>query len=126
LQETDEKIAAADSDPVALRKLRKLRVKVLRGYMQQLSDDFNLICKAMKSVMVSSDVDRPDLAGPLMKQQLIFACGLMAMEVKQTIYGLGLTGGDISGLTRSVDAMRARVQSLASVAKPALVLQEVR
>lgn len=49
------------------RRYRKARIKIFRGYVHQLSDDFNKICKAIKILIVASEVDRPDLAGLLMK-----------------------------------------------------------
>jgi hypothetical protein len=72
LAEADQKLVASLDDRRMARKFRKVRVKIFRGYMMQLSEDFNRICKAIKLLMVTSQVDRPDLAGILMKQQLIF------------------------------------------------------
>src|SRR5205085_8112575 len=37
------------------RQFRKVRVEIFRGYMLQLSEDFNQICKAIKLLMVTSE-----------------------------------------------------------------------
>src|SRR5579864_9192386 len=54
--------------PQESKKFRARRVKLFRGYMHQLSEDFNRIHKALKLLMVESRMDRPDLAGLLLKQ----------------------------------------------------------
>jgi len=65
-----------------IRSSAPKRVKLFRGYMHQLSEDFNRICKALKLLMVQSHADRPDLAGLLLKQQFTFSMAMMAVEVK--------------------------------------------
>jgi hypothetical protein len=120
LEEADQKVAEAQGDPTMEKELRRVRVKIFRGFMQQISEDFNRIGKAIKLMMVTSQVDRPDLSGFLMKQQLVFAFAMMSMEVKVTLYGFGCTGNDVQGLTRSFDRARAQLQTLAAIAKPSV------
>lgn len=123
LKEADQKYIASHRacTPQLGNKLRKARIKIFRGYMRMLSDDFNRICAAIKVVMVSCKVDRSDLAGIMMKQQFLFAVGMMQVEFKLILYGFGWSGVDASGLVRSLDAMRAQLQSLVAVAQPASV-----
>lgn len=45
LAEADQQLVAAIGDRRMTRKLRNVRVKIFRGYMMQLSEDFNRICK---------------------------------------------------------------------------------
>jgi len=52
--------------------LRRERIRVFRWYIHQLSNDFNHICIALKMIMINSQVDRPDVAGAVMKQQVSF------------------------------------------------------
>jgi len=95
-----------------------VRVKIFRGYMLQLSEDFNQICKAIKLLMVTSDVDRSDLSGVILKQQFQFSLRLMRIEVELIFYNLGYSGIDTAGLTESLNALRTQLQGLVAVAEP--------
>ena len=102
------------------KKFRAKRVKLFRGYMHQLSEDFNRICKALKLVMVESCIDRPDLAGLLLKQQFTFSLAMMAVEVKLILYGFGWAGVDVKALMEPLITVRAQLQALAAIAEPSL------
>ena len=103
-----------------VKKFRAQRVKLFRGYMHQLSEDFNRICKALKLLMVQSRIDRPDLAGLLLKQQFTFALAMMAVEVKLILYGFGWAGVDVKALMEPLTTVRAQLQALAAIADPSL------
>jgi hypothetical protein len=118
LEEADQKMVEALGDPNLQNTFRKVRIKILRGYMQQLSQDFNSVAKAVKTMMVHSHADRRDLAGTLMRQQLLFAFGMMSLEFKLMLSELGFHTLGASGLTGSIDALRAQLQSLAAIAQP--------
>jgi hypothetical protein len=120
LKETDQEFLSSHPGykPASKQKLLKVRIKIFRGYMQMLSDDFNRICRAIKVVMVSCKVDRSDLAGLIMKQQFLFAVGMLQVEFKLVLYGFGWSTVDASGLVRSLDGMRTQLQSMVAVAEP--------
>ena len=100
------------------KNFRKARVRTFRGYVQQLSDDFNRICKAVKFLIATSEVDRPDLAGLLMKRKFLFAVGMISVEFKLTLYGFGWSCVDVHTLMRTLETMRSHVQSFAAIAQP--------
>lgn len=120
LAEADQKLVASVGDRRMARKFRKVRVEIFRGYMVQLSEDFNRICKAIKRLLVTSQVDRPDLAGFLMKQQLIFVFAMVSVEFKLLLYGFGWCNVDVHRLTESVAAACAQLRLLAAVAEPSV------
>ena len=120
LAEADQKLVASLDDRRMARKFRKVRAKIFRGYMMQLAEDFNRICKAIKLLMVTSQVDRPDLAGFLLKQQLVFSFAMMSVELKLLLYGFGWSNVDVHRLTESVDAVCAQLRSLAAIADPSV------
>jgi hypothetical protein len=68
LSEADLQIVRSLGDKRLEKKFRKVRVKIFRGYMLQPSEDFNQICKAIKLEMVTSEVDRSDLSGVILKE----------------------------------------------------------
>jgi hypothetical protein len=100
------------------RQFRKVRVEIFRGYMRQLSEDFNQVCKAIKLLMVTSDMDRSDLSGVILKQQFQFSLRLMRIEVDLILYNLGHSGIDATRLTESLDALRIQLQGLVAIAEP--------
>jgi hypothetical protein len=97
---------------------RKARTRIFRAYVQQLSADFNKICKAIKLLMVTSEVDRPDLSGLLMKQKFLFVVGMISVELKLLLYGFGWSCVDVHDLMRTLETMRSHVQSFAAIAQP--------
>jgi hypothetical protein len=99
------------------RRFRKARSKILRAYVHQLAADFNKICKAIRSIMVTSEVDRPDLAGLLMKQKFLFVVGMISVEFKLTLYGFDWRSVDVRDLMRTLEAMRSHVQAFAAIAQ---------
>jgi len=102
------------------KNLRKDRTKIFRGYLHELSGDFHQICKAVKLLMVTSRIDRPDLAKALIKQQFGFAMAMTVVEFRLILYRSGWTGVsvDVGDLVRSVDAVRVQLQSLAAIIQP--------
>jgi len=100
------------------RKFRKARVTLFRAYMHQLSADFHRICKALKVLMVHSEVERNDLAGLILKQQFQFTLTMMTTEVRLVFYSLGWAGVDAQALLAPLTAVRSQLQSLAAIADP--------
>jgi len=118
LEEADQKMVEALGDPNLQSKFRKVRIKILRGYMQQLSQDFNSLTKAVRLMIVQAHADRRDLAGTLMRQQMLFAFGMMSLEFKLMLSELGFHTLGASGITASIDGLRGQLQSLAAMAQP--------
>lgn len=100
------------------KSFRVTRIRIFRGYVHQLSDDFNKICKAIKVLMVTSEVDRPDLAGLLMKQKFLFAFGMVSVEFKLVLYQFGWSIVDVPDLMKTLESMRCQLQSFAAIARP--------
>jgi hypothetical protein len=118
LAEVDLRAVKFVGDRRLEKEFRKVRVKIFRGYLLQLSEDFNQICKTIKLIMVTSDVDRSDLSGIILKQQFQFSLRLMRIEVELLLFSLGYSGIDTSGLTESLDALRMQLQGMVAVAEP--------
>jgi hypothetical protein len=118
LAEADLQTVKAVGDRHLEKDFRKVRVRIFRGYMLQLSEDFNQICKAIKLLMVTSDMDRSELSGVIMKQQFQFSLRLMRIEVELILYSLGYSGIDTTGLINSLGALRTQLQGLVAVAEP--------
>jgi len=68
--------------------------------------------------MISSDVDRSELTGVILKQQFQFSLTMLSMEVELVLYRFGWRGVDITALTEPLDALRIQLQGLVAVAEP--------
>lgn len=117
LEETDyQYLAAKSGDNKRLQKrLRDRRIRIFGAYVNCLSQDFTRICNAIKKVMVDSQVDRPDLAGLLMKQHFIFTITVLSIEFRLVLYNFGLGAPDGRGLIDSLDSMCAQLRTLSLV-----------
>lgn len=117
LDETDYQYLAAKShDNKQLQKrLRDRRVHIFSSYLNCLSQDFTHICNAIKKVMVDSQVDRPDLAGLLMKQHFIFTLTVLSIEMRLILYNFGWGAPDGRSLVRALDNMTAHLRTLSLV-----------
>ena len=62
--------------------------------------------------MLQSRRDRPDLAATLMRQQLLFACGVLTVQFRLVLYRFGFCGVDVTDLVRIFDSMRLELRSL--------------
>ena len=56
--------------PVQIRAFRAKRRSLFRMYMRRLTHDFNTAHSALKMVLVTSEIDRPDLVRELGRQRL--------------------------------------------------------
>jgi len=99
-------------------KLRQQRCQVFRGYLRCLTSDFQRVSMALKIVMAQSEHDRPDLAGILMHQQLVFATGMFSVRCRLILYRWGVCQVEVAGLVRIFDQMRAELCTLVPSAQP--------
>ena len=93
-------------------RLRRQRCDIFRGYLKHLCADFQRTCAALKLVMLHSEVDRPDLASALLRSQAAFACGLVHIQLRVTLYRWRLASVDAGELVRLFDVMRLELRTL--------------
>jgi hypothetical protein len=60
-------------------------------------------------------VDRPDLAGLLMKQHFIFTLTVLSIEFRLVLYNIGLGAPDGRDLVDALDTMCAQLRTLSLV-----------
>jgi len=101
---------------VALRnKIRSQRREMFRGYLRCLTKDYGILLSGIRTIMVESNVDRPDLAKALAKNRTMFALALCRIEVNLQLQALGIGNVDVSGLVDALSALRG----IANVMTPA-------
>ena len=120
LEETDyDYVAALRRGNKRLdQALRGRRIRIFRSYVNCLAQDFTRICKAIRKLMVDSDVDRPDLAGLLMKQHFVFTLAILHIEFNLVLYSFGIGTPDGRALVNSLDTMYGQLRTLALVVEP--------
>jgi len=104
--------------PRMLETLRRQRRQIFRGYLRCLQGDFGRVCSAIKLVMLQSQHDRPDLATALIRHQFTFACGMLLVHCRLTLYGWGICSVDVARLVKSFDKMRLELRTLVPAAVP--------
>jgi len=104
--------------PRMANKLRVQRCQIFRGYLRCLNADFQMVCAAIKVLMLQSRQDRPDLAGLLVQQQMRFACGMGLAYSRLFLYRWGVCGVDVTGLVKIFDSMRLELRSLVPATLP--------
>jgi len=104
--------------PKMMTKLRIQRCQIFRGYLRCLNADFGRVCAAIKLVMLQSRRDRPDLAGALMRHQVMFAAGIFGVQFRLFLYRWGLCGVDVTSLVKIFDMMRLELRTLVPAAVP--------
>ena len=117
LDQTDyQYLASRSGDNKKLEKqLRDRRVRIFQAYVSCLSQDFTRICNAIKKVMVDSQIDRPDLAGLLMKQHFVFTLTVLSIEFRLVLYNFGLGAPDGRDLVTSLETMCSQLRTLSLV-----------
>jgi hypothetical protein len=102
--------------PAMAAQLRIERCQVFRGYLRCLRADFQRVCAAVKLLMLHSRYDRPDLAGVLVQQQVMFECGMALVGFRLFLYRFGLCGVDVTDLVKNFDLMRRELKRLVPAA----------
>lgn len=113
LSDSDLNFAGMNS---ALRsRIRSQRREMFRGYLRCLAKDYGILLSGIRTIMVESNVDRPDLAKALAKNRTMFALALCRIEVNLQMHALGIGNVDVSGLVDALSALRG----IANVMTPA-------
>jgi len=100
--------------PEIAKQLRAERRKVLVGYLQLLTRDFNQLHAIAKLMLVFSTEDQPDFGKALLWQQITFYYAVTAVRCRLTLMPLGWTAPDVGKLIQPIESMRLQLQQMAS------------
>jgi hypothetical protein len=101
--------------PKMAAKFRAQRCRIFRGYLRSMRVDFAHICTALKIVMVQSQQDRPDLASALLRSQITFTFGMVAVQFRLLLYRCGTDRVEVTALVKVFDGMRLELRTLVPV-----------
>jgi len=110
---SEDDVRFVSGNRVLSKKLRAQRQDIFKGYLRCLTKDYGKLLAGVRLAMVNSGVDRPDLARALAKNKILFAWALCRIELRLSLYSLGLAKVDVSGLVEAMDALRGQVSFLA-------------
>jgi hypothetical protein len=111
LAEEDFRMVA--DHPVLYRKLRQDRYQLFRRYLRSLAKDYGKLLSGIRTAMVTSGADRPDLANALLKNQLYFTAAICRIELRLALHRAGLANVDVSGLVEAIDILRVQATAFA-------------
>ena len=94
------------------RRFRAERRRVFRAYLRSLSMDFGRVSKACQMLVIHAAEDRGDLAKGIIRQRLLFALGIFAVEGRLLLHAAGVGTVDVHGLVESLETMQAQIQVL--------------
>ncbi len=102
------------------RQFRKERRRVFRAYLRSLRMDFGRVSKACQMLVIHAAEDRGDLAKGIIRQRLLFALGIFAVEGRLLLHAAGVGTVDVHGLVESLETMQAQIQVLLTPPQAAL------
>lgn len=98
--------------PQMATKFRAQRCRIASGYLRSMQVDFARICSALRIVMAQSQQDRPDLASALVRSQIAFTCGMVAVHFRLWLYRWGFGNVEFTSLVKVFDGMRLELRTL--------------
>src|SRR3984893_9617067 len=94
------------------RRFRTERRRVFRAYLRSLSMDFGRVSQACQMLVIHAAEDRGDLAKGIIRQPLLLALGIFAVEGCLMLHAAGVGTVDVNGVVESLEAMQAQIQML--------------
>ena len=95
-----------------LWKLRAERRKVFRVYLKNLVRDFNKLHYAARAILITSESDRPELAGKLIQMRVSFQRALWGVRLRLLLHEFGICEVKVSGLIQVAEEVRTEIRSL--------------
>jgi len=97
--------------PQMAPQLRAQRCRMICGYLHSMQVDFGRMCTALKIVVVQSQEDRSGLASALLRSQITFTCGMVAVQFRLWLYRWGLGRVEVAGLVKVFDGVRLELRT---------------
>jgi hypothetical protein len=124
LRENDLEFLSAQRGytPELGRRFRAGRRRVFRAYLRTLRADFGRVALMLQTLIVHSAEDRGDLAAGLVRQRLLFAAGMLAIEARLLLHAFGVNAVnvDVRGMVESLEAMQVQMRQLLAPPQNAL------
>jgi len=95
-------------------RFRAQRRQIFRAYLKSLKRDFTRLSLTFQTLIVHSAEDRGDLAAGLIRQRMMFAFGMLAIEGRLVLHAAGVNSVtiDVSGMVESLETMQDQMRAL--------------
>jgi hypothetical protein len=96
------------------KRFRTERRRIFRVYLESLKKDFTRVSLTFQTLIVHSAEDRGDLAAGLVRQRMLFAFAMLAIEGRLLLHAAGVNTLtiDVSGMVESLETMQAQMSML--------------
>jgi hypothetical protein len=98
-----------------LRRFRAERRSLFRIYLRNLGNDHARIVGAIRSILVESQLDRPELAKALYHCQFMFALAMVNVEFKLLLHAMGIGTVDVRSMVSAVEGLQLQLQDMVFV-----------
>jgi hypothetical protein len=102
--------------PEMAEKVREQRYRIFQGYLRSLESDFHRVSSALRMLISQAPEDRPDLAGVLLRTEILFACGMWMVRVRLRLYGWGVGSVNVAPLVQLFNRLRGELSALVPAA----------
>ena len=95
-------------------RFRTERRRVFRAYLRNLQRDFTRLSLTFQTLIVHSAEDRGDLAAGLVRQRLLFAFTMLAIEGRLLLHAAGVNSVtvDVAGMVESLETLQGQMRML--------------
>jgi hypothetical protein len=116
LQKDDFRFLAAQAgfSPQLGRRFRTERRRIFRAYFRSLKKDFAQVSLTFQTLIVHSAEDRGDLAAGLIRQRMLFAFSVLAVEGRLALHAAGAdtVAVDVRGMVESLETLQGQMRML--------------
>jgi hypothetical protein len=98
-----------------LRHFRAERRSLFRVYLRDLGADHTRIVRAMRNLLLESNIDRPDLAKALYRSEFKFGLAMRSIEFSLFRHAMGIGKVDIRSLFSAVEGLQLQLQDMVFV-----------
>jgi len=95
-------------------RFRADRRRIFRAYLASLKKDFTRVSLTFQTLIIHSAEDRGDLAAGLVRQRMLFAFAMLAIEGRLMLHAAGVNSltVDVSGMVETLETMQAQMSML--------------
>jgi hypothetical protein len=104
--------------PGLVRRVRRQRCQIFRGYLRCLERDFRLTCDALTMVMVQSQCERRDILRTVATSRVKFFFGMLRVRYRLLLYRWNVGREPVAQLVRLFEGVQLE---LIGGLKPALL-----
>ena len=98
--------------PGLIKRLRRQRYLIFRGYLESLRRDFQRACDVLMLVAVESRVDRRDIVRTLLVSRLRFTFALLRVHYRLSLYRWKLASVPARQLVELFEALQLELMAL--------------